>query len=366
MTKILLIEDEAHLRDFISSTLELFGYEVITAENGEKGVELAVVQAPDIVLCDISLPGIDGYGVLSMLRSKPSTVGIPLIFLTARTDRQEVRKGMALGADDYITKPFGVDELLSSINARLLRKEDSNREVESIRQNLTTSIPHEFITPLNSVLGFCQLILWTLEEGEQIPPNELEEYVRQIQEGGKRLLQLTQNYILHAELNVLATKPEKERFPSNEESSISKEAILGFLSSLSQYKERKNDIIIDVEPALLPISESHLKKLITELISNAMKFSTFNTPIYINGCVDKEQNKYVLTFSDEGRGMSESQIKKVGAFMQFERSKYEQQGAGLGLILCKQIAELRGGALSIESQPDYGTKIIVALPLSVT
>jgi len=366
MTRVLLIEDEFHLRDFITSSLELFGYEVVAIETGEKGIELAHSAAPDIILCDISLPGIDGYGVLHALHQNPNTASIPFIFLTARTDRQEIRKGMALGADDYITKPFGIDELMSSINARLLKKKGSNRELEDIRQNLSTSIPHEFITPLNSVLGFCQLILWTLEEGEQIPPQELEEYVRQIQEGGKRLLHLTQNYILHAELNVLASKPEEERFGKNEEMTMSDSLFKNFLHTVQLFKERQDDFILDIEPASIPIAETHLRILITELASNAMKFSTYNTPVFIKGKFHSLDKVYVLTFSDEGRGMTESQIKKIGAFIQFDRSKYEQQGAGLGLIICKQIVELRGGTLLIESQPDYGTKITVVFPLSVS
>ncbi len=119
MKKILLIEDHPEIRENTSEILSLANYEVITAENGKVGVKLATEKNPDLIICDIMMPELDGYGVLHILNKHPHTAQIPFIFLTAKTERSDLRKGMGLGADDYLTKPFDDNELLNAVEARL-------------------------------------------------------------------------------------------------------------------------------------------------------------------------------------------------------------------------------------------------------
>ena len=131
MKKILLIEDNAEIRENISEILQLAKYDVITAENGKKGVEIATKEKPDLIICDIMMPVLNGYGALHLLSKQPDTATIPFIFLTANAGRNDMRKGMEMGADDYLTKPFGASELLSAIESRfrktdLMKKEFSN------------------------------------------------------------------------------------------------------------------------------------------------------------------------------------------------------------------------------------------------
>jgi CheY-like chemotaxis protein len=123
MKKILLIEDNNEIRENTSEILELDGYEVITAENGKLGVELASNTKPDLIICDIMMPVLDGYSVLHLLSKNPETENIPFIFLTAKADRQDFRKGMEMGADDYITKPFDDVDLLNAIESRFKKIE---------------------------------------------------------------------------------------------------------------------------------------------------------------------------------------------------------------------------------------------------
>ena len=123
MKTILLIEDDADVRDNTAEILELAHYRVLKAENGKKGVDLARKELPDLVLCDIMMPELDGYGVLHMLGRSPETAEIPFIFLTAKAERSDVRRGMELGADDYLTKPFEESELLNAIEGRLKRSD---------------------------------------------------------------------------------------------------------------------------------------------------------------------------------------------------------------------------------------------------
>ncbi|MDY0779320.1 response regulator [Tenacibaculum sp. IB213877] len=121
MKQILLIEDDAVLRENTAELLELSNYEVKTAPNGKVGIEKAEKEMPDIIVCDIMMPEIDGYGVLEALSKNEVTRYIPFIFLSAKTERKDIRKGMDLGADDYITKPFEEEELISAIESRLAK-----------------------------------------------------------------------------------------------------------------------------------------------------------------------------------------------------------------------------------------------------
>lgn len=123
MLSVLVIDDNADIRDNTAEILELAGYTSLTAENGKKGVETALREKPDIIICDIMMPELDGYGVLHLLQKNPDTRNIPFIFLTAKTERSDLRKGMEMGADDYITKPFEEIELLNAVEVRLKKRE---------------------------------------------------------------------------------------------------------------------------------------------------------------------------------------------------------------------------------------------------
>ncbi|HTN06993.1 response regulator [Agriterribacter sp.] len=123
MPSVLVIDDNADIRDNTAEILELAGYTSLTAENGKKGVETALREKPDIIICDIMMPELDGYGVLHLLQKNADTRNIPFIFLTAKTERSDLRKGMEMGADDYITKPFEEIELLNAVEVRLKKRE---------------------------------------------------------------------------------------------------------------------------------------------------------------------------------------------------------------------------------------------------
>jgi len=123
MKKVLLIEDNDDVRDNTMEILELANYNVYAAANGKSGVEIALKEKPDLIVCDIMMPVLDGYGVLHTLQKNNDTMNIPFIFLTAKTEKAEIRRGMELGADDYITKPFSATELLNAVDGRLKKSE---------------------------------------------------------------------------------------------------------------------------------------------------------------------------------------------------------------------------------------------------
>src|SRR6187455_1378783 len=136
MKSILVIEDNKDIRENTAEILDLAGYKTFTAENGKKGVDIAVREKPDVIVCDIMMPELDGYGVLHMLRKNETTQAIPFIFLTAKTERSDFRKGMEMGADDYVTKPFDDIELLNAIEVRLKKSEVLQQQYASSPQGL--------------------------------------------------------------------------------------------------------------------------------------------------------------------------------------------------------------------------------------
>jgi CheY-like chemotaxis protein len=140
MQHILLIEDNNEVRENTAEILELAGYQVSTAADGKKGVEQVQLQKPDLIICDIMMPVLDGYGVLHLLSKNTATANIPFIFLTAMTERAEVRKGMEMGADDYITKPFEKTELLKAIESRLKKAASIKKEYQQGIDGLTVFI----------------------------------------------------------------------------------------------------------------------------------------------------------------------------------------------------------------------------------
>lgn len=131
MKKILVIEDNADVRENIAEILELSGYEILQAGDGKAGVELALKEIPDLIICDIMMPVLDGYGVLHLLGKHRETYGMPFIFLTAKSERGDFRKGMQLGADDYITKPFDGTELLNAVEIRLKKSESIKAQLHT-------------------------------------------------------------------------------------------------------------------------------------------------------------------------------------------------------------------------------------------
>lgn len=152
MKKVLLIEDDTVLRENTAELLELSDYEVLTAANGKIGLDRAKETKPDIIICDIMMPVLDGYGVLEGLSKHHDTKFIPFIFLSAKTERQDVRKGMDLGADDYITKPFSEDEIISAIESRIAKAAILKDERESSQNNSANT--EDELRTLNDLKNF--------------------------------------------------------------------------------------------------------------------------------------------------------------------------------------------------------------------
>lgn len=160
MTTILVIEDEPETLDNLVLMIEMEGFRAVRASNGRDGIDAALREAPDLILCDVSMPELDGYGVLERLRADPRTVGCPFIFLTAKGDKKDLRTGMNLGADDYLTKPASAEDLLEAIHVRLERhheKEEAALARVEVKPNFESAKPLESLglTPREA-----EVLLW--------------------------------------------------------------------------------------------------------------------------------------------------------------------------------------------------------------
>lgn len=165
--KILVIEDQAPMRRNIALMLELEGFEPLTAENGRVGLELARAAKPDLVLCDVMMPELDGYAVVQALREAPETDTVPFIFLTARGDRNDVRTGMNSGADDYLTKPVVHAELLAAVRSRLARADALQQRLAELASQVGFKPDYSSPEPLREGLGLttreAEVLLWVAQ-----------------------------------------------------------------------------------------------------------------------------------------------------------------------------------------------------------
>jgi signal transduction histidine kinase len=361
MTTILVIEDERDLCSSIVDLLESEGYSTISAWDGVAGMQLAQQHLPDLILCDILMPRLDGYGVKRSLSQNLTTAIIPFIFLTAKIDRADLRLGMELGADDYVTKPFTRAELLRAVEVRLAKRADFNRrfqqKLNDLRNNIAFHMPHELRTPLTGILGGAAILK---EELESLDRGQIQEMVNLIYTFAERLNHLAMNFLLYAETEVAAANPEMIAHLRSERTLHAHTVIERAALRVARQAHREGDLELDLRAANAGILERYLAKIVEELLGNACKFSNPGAPIRVR--CGSAGSLFHLAVTDCGRGMTAEQIADAGAYMQFDRRLYEQQGTGLGLAITKRLVELHGGELHIESLPAQGTTVSVVLP----
>lgn len=359
--RVLVIEDEPGVLSNIMAILSMEGFDVKGVENGAAGVRMALEFVPDLIICDISMPEMNGYEVLVALRKEKQTLLTPFVFLTARAERDDMRHGMRLGADDYLTKPFTVHELLDSVYARLKRSADvdgaKEAALDDLRENMLLSLPHELRTPLTSVLGFSDILIM---DGLKMNPEQVVSLAQHINNAGMRLLHLVENYLAYSQIEIIKVDPKRLANLRRVTSRAAHELVEMSAQKMAALNHREEDLTVHAQPADLQMFEDYLKKIVEELVDNAFKFSEADTPVTVT--TEIEDDYYLLTVTNYGRGMTRDQIAQIGAYKQFERDLYEQQGSGLGLTIARRLAELHDGRLTIESIPGEETCVRVWLP----
>jgi signal transduction histidine kinase len=271
-----------------------------------------------------------------------------------------MRQGMNLGADDFLTKPFSIDALLDAVQVRLQRREQvaqaAEKQLDTLRRNIAHALPHELRTPLSLMLGCSQMIVH--DYAAQNP--ELADMMQMISNSASRLHRLTEKFWAFAETELLITDRDAAWRLREAETHNASEIVIMTAQTSAELSKRERDLMVQYTACSAHISDTHLTHITSEIVENAFKFSQPGTPVYVETW--EENNAFVLRVSDSGRGMTAEQIRNIGAYMQFERHHYEQQGIGLGLIISRRLTELYGGEFVVESAPNYGTTVTVILP----
>lgn len=362
MPKILIVDDDAQLRSTIQMVLKLKGYEVIDADNGASALKLARAALPDLIISDINMPQADGFTALSDLRKDPATAAIPLILMTGESDAAGMRKGMELGADDFLSKPFAMNALLKAVEARLKKqevvKQTAEKKLAELRANLSLMLPHELNTPLVGILGYGEIISTC---SDTLQPAELAEMGKNILESGQRLQRLIQNFLIYSQLELLHADEREVAAMRTKRVEDVHEALVLVARTKAQAANRLNDLRADICHGTVCCAEDLLSKIVEEILSNALKFSKPGTAVRFSVLPEGKVLKIVI--ADQGRGMKAEHINSIAAYVQFDRRQHEQQGSGLGLVIAKRLVELHGGTLTLESTENVGTTATIRLPM---
>jgi signal transduction histidine kinase len=360
--RILVIDDEAIFREATALALQRKGYETHEAADGLAGAEVARRLLPDLIICDVNMERMDGYTLLGNLRQDPVTATIPFILMTGLSDAAGMRKGMELGADDYLPKPFTGAQLFSAVEARLAKqralKQSAEQKLTDLRANISLALPHEMITPLNGIFGLAQILE---SEAETLAPAEIAEYGQTILQSAERLHRTVQNFLLFGQLEIMASDPTTAAALRLKETPNVAPLIELRAQHFAQNAGRLPDLSLALMDARVAIGQDLLTKLVDELIDNALKFSRSGSPVRVMSQL--KGGRFTLDVSDAGSGLTPEQVSAIGAYAQFHREKREQQGSGLGFAIARRIAELHGGGLTIESQPGVGTTVTAVLPV---
>lgn len=360
MHHILVVEDDKILRNNIIEFLESEGFSTSSAMDGEAALSEIKDITPDLILCDIMMPKINGIELSDLLHKQESFNTVPFIFLTAKADPSDIRKGMNAGADDYIIKPFNFDDLLKSINTRLLKKEIFNKRYEEVTESITKHLPHEMRTPLFAVNGLTEMLM---EEMEFLGKDEILSIVKNIKSSGSRLSERLEKFLLYTELNIVSNNPSFYNSLKNDKTYIDYDVINRKVIRIAESKKRSNDIkICSIPECNIIIYNNYFNFVLNELVDNALKFSKEGTEIIVSGILS--ENYFTLSVVDKGCGLKQEEIENIRAFKQFNKNEMLQEGLGFGLTIIKKIVDLYDCYLLIRSKPGESTQIDVSFKLN--
>lgn len=355
MNKILVVEDEKDIRENLELLLSSEGYEVVCAVDGIEALKIIKHSSLDLIISDIMMPNMNGIELFKKVREVESTKIIPFIFLTAKNDSFSIRTGMNLGADDYITKPFLADDILTAIKTRLEKYNSYNNQIGNIMDSISKYVPHELRTPLVAIIGYSDLIK---SERNSFSENEITDMVHWINFAAKRLHNRIEKFIHFSDKNSLNNSEHELNYHDLGNNFIEEIITNNYLAI-----ERKDDFKVDIESSKIGIPEHKIKLLLNELIENAVKFSEPGKNIIIKGINDNQN--YSLEVTDYGIGINEEHLKILGAFKQIERESRQQVGNGLGLAIVNNILKPYDSDIKIESKENQFTTITLTLPKAI-
>ena len=362
---ILIVDDDDALRIGLAATLQRKGFTVVSAGNGQAGLEKARAAQPDLIICDVMMPPPDGFELLRLLSQEPARAAIPFIFLTARSGIEDRLSGIDNGADDYITKPFDPKELVARVEAIFRRveleqahgreqmKSIADQEMEKFRHEILQNFHHELRTPLTNIL----LPLEAALKQKFSDPEDLARFLRTALLNADRLESLTTDFILltnldHGDLNTVRQLIDVET-----------QILAPVRRRMQRYQDKHLQLVTHL--SLLGEIRAPRKEfthIVLHLLDNAFKFSPEGGTVELSISSDAHGNTS-LGVSDAGPGIPVAIREKVFE-LYFQRSQgntREYEGLGVGLPLARAVIEKLGGSLRILDAPG-GCRVGLYLP----
>lgn len=368
---ILIVDDVLKNLQILGAILDEAGYEVAMADNGVSALETLNEIKPDLILLDIMMPEIDGFQVAERIKSDKSLCEIPIIFLTAKTEVDNIVKAFKRGAADYVVKPFNADELLARVkthidlrNSKILLKElnenlenkvaQRTKELEIANRNLSTLdhaksyflglLSHELNTPITGIMGAIQLLKEEAHTADELEMLELAE------ESSERLKRFAQESLLIAKL-------QTEKYdvqPNKEDICVILNDIINDITPIAKKKDIKINNTIS-QCFFLHFDYALMKKCFYNIFDNAIKYSGSGTEIEIGGY--EKNNQIVLEFLDEGNGFDDDTINNANNLFISDEIMHHKDGYGLGLSTVDLIMAAHSGKIEITNRKEKGALI---------
>jgi two-component system sensor histidine kinase/response regulator len=365
---ILVVEDDPNMVEIITFLLEDEGYQVLQATGAEVALSLLEQHKVDLIISDVMMPGMSGFDFYERLHVHPEWSQIPFIFLTAKSQRADVRRGMGLGADDYLTKPFEPEELLSAITVRLQRAAAARSVIDrasaDLQEMIIRTLTHEFRTPLALVVGYTDLLE---SSGQEMGEDDFQTILQGLHSGSERLMVLVEDFLLLSRLRSGYIARQVEKHPQE---AIDPDSVVQSVVARLKAEAGARNVSLSVHPGsaglAVAVGQRDLAEIARRLIDNAIKFSkpcggrveVFTRP---------DGGFWMLEVIDDGIGIADESLPHVfEAFRQVDRGKMEQQGAGVGLTVVQGLAEVYGGWATAASTLGEGSTFSVWLPLATT
>lgn len=360
---VLIVDDLQQNLEILGNILSSLKVKIAVAMNGKQAINITYKKKPDLLLLDISMPEMDGFEVCKKIKENPETEDIPIIFLTAKTETEDIVKGFELGAVDYITKPFKALELLARVKTQLDLKRSRDlinkqiSELEKLNENkdkFMSLISHDLRGPFTGFLGLTKFLDENLDS---FSPDEIKEIARVLHNSLLRQYQLLENLLEWSKIQIGSFKTNKQKINVSE---IVNNKIELFQISA---KSKKIELISYIsENTYIYADKIMISSVIHNLISNAIKYSKTGGKVIINST--NKDNYVEISISDNGVGISEEKLAKL---FHSESSfttpgTNNEVGSGLGLLITKELLEMNDGKITVESKENIGTTFYILIP----
>lgn len=359
---VLIVDDNAVNVKVIALTLRPLNYKLVIAINGKSAIEMVEKTRPDLILLDVMMPGMDGYETCTIIKSKPENQNLPIIFLTALSDKENTVKGFASGGVDYITKPFDKNELISRVKTHIELKhtQDKLREtmqhlsdLNGLKDKMFSVIGHDLRSPLGSIKMTLEFLSQTFEKTVD---DELKSTFSLLVKTADEVFSLLENLLGWAKSQSGNLSLEKEEIDLNDlVNSL-------YLLNKGTLKLKGIDFISEIAPGTKVNADMNTLKIVfRNILSNAIKFTPEHGNIVV--LANELNGKIKIDIKDSGIGIPEENIPKL-----FDQTQHlttygtnRESGSGLGLILCKDFIERNDGTIQVESEEGKGTTFSLLL-----